>query len=240
MTKQFSDEFINSYLDDELENGERIEILDAIRHDSDLSARVCILKNVKDMVQLAYQVESTPSSNGKNKHFNHFKSIAASILIVAGVAIGWAANDYTNQSSLSELAKTVRLPNNAFTNEQKNWRLMLHVSSYDPKRYNILIEETEALLKTASENNESVQIELLTNGPGLSLLKDDNQEYAKRLNALADKYDNFKLLACEKALQRLKVEKNIDLELVPEVQKVGSALHHVIQRQKQGWSYIHI
>lgn len=239
MTKHYSDEFINSYLDNELENDDRQELLDAIRHDSELSARVCKLKNVKDMVQLAFQIETIPSSSTKTNSSKHWYSIAATILVVIGLSVGWFAKDYSMQPSLSELAKTIQLPN-ATNQNNKNWRLMLHVSSYDPKRYNLLLSETEQLLKTSQENNESVQIELLTNSLGLSLLKDDDQKFAQQLNALASKYDNFKLLACETALKRLKVEKGIDLKLVPEAQKVGSAIHHLIQRQKQGWSYIHI
>jgi intracellular sulfur oxidation DsrE/DsrF family protein len=240
MTKQFSDEFINSYLDDELEHDDRQELLDAIRHDSELSGRVCKLKNVKDMVQLAYQIETIPTSNkGKNSYIQWY-SLAASVLIIAGISIGWFAKDFSAQPSLSELAQTVQLPVANSSQAKKDWRLMLHVSSYDPKRYNLLINETEELLKTSLENNEPVQIELLTNSSGLSLLKDDDREFAKRLNDLAAKYDNFRLLACEKALTRLKVEKGINLKLIPEAQKVGSAIHHLIQRQKEGWSYIHI
>ncbi len=72
---------------------------------------------------------------------------------------------------------------------------MLHASSYDSKHYNLLINKTGELLKTSLTNNEPVQIELLTNSLGLSLLKDDNKEYTQRLNELASKYDNLKLLA---------------------------------------------
>ncbi len=240
MNKEFSDEFINSYLDNELENDERKELLDAIRHDSELSARVCKLKNVKDMVQLAYQVEALPSSTNNKKPLKQWYSLAASILVVVGISIGWFAKDFNVQPRLSDFAKTVQLPNVPYNTDNKSWKLMLHVSSYDPKRYNLLINETEELLKTSLANNEPVQIELLTNSLGLSLLKDDNQDYTKRLNELASKYDNFRLLACENALKRLKIEKGIDLKLLPEAGKVGSALHHLIQRQKEGWSYIHI
>ncbi len=238
MTKHYSDEFINSYLDNELENDDREELLNAIRHDSNLSGRVCKLKNVKDMVQLAYQIEAIPSPNKKPNR--HWYSIAASVLIIAGVSIGWFAKDFSAQPSLSQLAKTIHLPTNSSPQYKQDWRLMLHVSSYDPKRYNLLINETEELLKTSSANNEPVQIELLTNSLGLSLLKDDDKAFALRLNELANKYDNFKLLACETALKRLKVEKDVDLKLISEAQKVKSAIHHLIQRQKEGWSYIHI
>lgn len=241
MNQHFSDEFINSYLDDELENDEREELLNALRHDTVLSARVCRLKNVKDMVQLTYPADSLQVSTN-NKFHNHWFSVAASAILLIGVSVGWLAKAYNTQQypSLSELARTVQLPHQPVLQNQKNWRLMLHVSSYDPKRYNILLNETEALLKTSLQKKETVQIELLTNGAGLSLMEDKGKEFTTRINELAAKYDNFTLLACKKALKRLKIEKGINLKLVPQAGIVDSALHHVIQRQKEGWSYISI
>ncbi|MFV2061258.1 MAG: hypothetical protein ACC653_11295 [Gammaproteobacteria bacterium] len=242
MSHQFSDEFINSYIDNELDINEREELLAALRHDKVLSARVCRLKNVKDMVQLAYQNDNLLKQTNVKQKKSHYlaPAIAASLLFI-GVTLGWFANsNITQQPSLLDLAKTAQLPHQPALQEQKDWRLMLHVSSYDPKRYGFLLHETEELLKTSLENNENVQIEMLTNGPGLALMKDQDESFTRKLKELANKYDNFRLLACEKALKRLKVEKGIDLKLVPEATTVNSALHHVIQRQKEGWSYINI
>jgi len=241
MAQQYSDEFINSYLDNELGHDDRKELLNAIRHDRKLSNQVCKLKNVKDMVQLAYQIDTNTTVNNKNSIFKQWQTIAASILLIFGVTIGWLANDITSQPRLSDIAKNIHFSTaGKGAQTSKNWRLVLHVSSNDSKRYNILLNEAESLLKTSLENNESVQIELLTNGPGLAILEDKNSAISKRVNALADKYDNFTLLACKKALKRLKDEKGINLKLVPETETVESALHHAIQRQKEGWSYIQI
>jgi intracellular sulfur oxidation DsrE/DsrF family protein len=242
MSQKFSDEFINSYLDNELDMNEREELLEALRYDTELSTRVCRLKNVKDMVQLAYQSDNfSKQVNVKQKNNRYLApAVAASILFI-GVTLGWFANsNIAQQPSLLELAKTAQLPHQPALQKQKNWRLMLHVSSYDPKRYGYLLHETEELLKTSLQNNEKVQIEMLTNGPGLALMKAQDESFTRKLTELANKYDNFRLLACEKALKRLKVEKGIDLKLVPEATTVNSALHHVIQRQKEGWSYINI
>ncbi|MFV1985225.1 MAG: hypothetical protein ACC657_16880 [Thiohalomonadales bacterium] len=242
MSHYFSDEFINSYLDNELDIKEQEELLEALRQDTELSARVCRLKNVKDMVQLAYQTENfSTTNNEKQKQHRYLAPAIAASLLFIGITVGWFANNnLSQQPSLLELARTVQLPHQPVLQEQKNWRLMLHVNSYDPKRYAILLNETEELLKTSLQNNEKVQIELLTNGPGLSLMKDQDKAFTRKLTELADKYDNFTLLACEKALKRLQVEKGIRLKLIPQAATVNSALHHVIQRQKEGWSYINI
>jgi len=241
MNQHFSDEFINSYLDNELGSQECEELLNAVRYDDVLSTRVCKLKNVKEMVQLAYQTENLPAASNSVRA-KSWLSIAASVVLVAGVSIGWLAKSYNSNQhpSLTELARSVQLPLQSNVQNRKNWKLMLHVVSNDPKRYNALINETEALLKTSLQNNESVEIEVLTNGPGLSLVTNNDKKFTKRLNQLAEKYDNFTLLACKKALKRLKVEKGISLKLVPEAATVNSALNHVIMRHKQGWSYIQI
>jgi len=52
------------------------------------------------------------------------------------------------------------------------------------------------------------------------------------------KYSNLSFLACQKTLQRLKLEHGIDAPLLPEVLVVPSALDEIVNRLEKGWSYI--
>lgn len=241
MTEHFSDEQLNAYLDNQLDREERIRILEALPHDNELAARLCKLQKVQDMVQLAYHNVSTEQSPvqktpGQNKLW---PAMAASVLLVAGLVTGWFAHNQFNQSiSLLELAKSVQTQQLAVN--QDEWRLMLHVNSGDAKKFKVMLAETEQLLKASQQNNQNIRIEILTNGPGLDLFKETDTPYVNKLQQLAKQYDNLDLLACQKAINRLKVEKGIDIDLIPEAQVVESAMHQVIKRQQEGWSYINI
>ncbi len=239
MTQKFSDELLNAYLDNQLDKQECYRIMEAIPADKELSDRLCKLQKVKDMVQLAYHHDYVKQKVPPAKKTDRaWPAIAASVFLFIGLLSGWFAHDNINHHpKLTELADSIRINDMA---RQDEWRLMLHINSNDPKRFEVMIDETEQLLKSSVDNHKKVKIEILTNGPGLSLLKAGDEKYVERLRQLANEYDNLSLLACQRAITRLKVEKGIDIRLVPEAQVVESAMHQVIKRQREGWSYLRI
>ena len=72
------------------------------------------------------------------------------------------------------------------------------------------------------------------------LVENGNKAYTKRLQSLTKQYDNLGLLVCQRALNKIKAQKGLQLELVPEARVVESAMNEVIKRQKEGWAYIRI
>ena len=241
MKDTYSDEHLNAYLDNQLDASERAQLLEALRQDGDLSARVCKLQKVKEMVQLAYHNFDAEHSIQQPPHRKPvWPAIAASFLLAMGLLTGWFANSqFGHQPRLLELAKAVQTSNTAAT-AQDEWRLVLHVDSADPNRFNVMLDETEQLLKTSAQQKQKVRVEILTNGGGLMLVEQGNAAYTKRLQALSKQYDNLGLLVCQRALNKFKSEKGVQLDLVPEARIVESAMNEVIKRQQEGWAYIRI
>jgi len=241
MKDSFSDEYLNAYLDDELDTDERAQLLEALRQDGELSARVCKLQKVKEMVQLAYHnFEAEQSTQHTPAHKPVWPALAASFLLALGLLTGWFANNhFEQQPRLLDLAKAAQTHNTHAT-AQDEWRLVMHVDSSDPARFNIMLDETEQLLKASAQQQQKVRIEILTNGGGLMLVEESNAPYTQRLQSLAKQYDNLGLIACQRALDSLKKDKGVDLDLVPEATVVESAMNQVIKRQQEGWAYIRI
>lgn len=242
-TEEFSDEFLSAFVDGQLDDDEKVGLLEAARRDASLSRRVCEMQKVRDMVQLAYQNVAAPApcrSPTASLRRGGLRAVAAAALLATGVLCGWVAKTHLEQqSSLLELAQTIQQPAPGAATAHE-WRVMLHVSSADPTRLNTLLEETQNLLEASQHGARKVRVEVLTNGAGLQLLNADNSPYAARIRALQRKYDNLSFLACSKALQRLKKDKGISLDLVPQAKVVPSAVGEIIKRQREGWTYIHI
>ena len=157
-----------------------------------------------------------------------------------GLLTGWFANSqFGHQPRLLELAKAAQTSNTMAT-AQEEWRIVLHVDSADADRFNVMLDETEQLLKTSAQQQQKVRVEILTNGGGLMLVEQGNAAYTKRLQTLSKQYDNLGLLVCQRALDNLKAEKGVQLDLVPEATVVESAMNQVIKRQQEGWAYIRI
>lgn len=238
----FSDEFLNAYLDDELSHSDKARLLAAARQNEALSRRLCQLQRVRNMVQLAYHdvsrpLEEQPVPQKKTPFLPRLAGVA-SILLLAGVVGGWFTHHYFDrQVGLTEMVQELRL-----NNPQANapWKLMVQVSSDDNHRFNVLIDETERLLKTAQENNEQVTIQILANSSGINLLKDDGSPTAIRVRNLNRKYHNLLLTACGQTLQKLKLAHQPVPRLLSEATIVPSALQEVIEKQRLGWTYVKI
>lgn len=240
---QFSDEFLNAYLDDELNHSDKTRLLDAVRNDAHLNRRLCQLQRVHNMVQLAYHDishirEEQPQPLKKKNRQPRFAT-AATILLIAGALGGWFThNHFNSQPGLTEIVQELRTN---IPQAGAPWKLIVQVSTNDANRFNILMDETERLLKTAQQNDEKIFIQILANADGINLLKDDDSPTAIRVRDLNRQYSNNLLLtACGQTLKKLKTKNKGIPKLLSEAKIVHSALQQVIEKQKQGWTYIRI
>lgn len=240
--EDFSDEILNAFIDEQLDHDERAEILSVLRYDDALTRRVCDLQKVRNLVQLAYP-ENLADEHEKTIHQQKTltlrKGIAAGVLMLLGVLGGWFAHQESSSgNNLIQMAQTIR--NNSAIADNQTWQVMLHVSHDDARRFDVLLSETEHLLEQHKKNGQALQVEILANGKGINLLKNQASLQANKLQELKAKYSNLMVSACGQTLQRIKEETGQPVSLLPYTEVVRSAIHQVSKRQKQGWTYIHI
>lgn len=243
MSSPFSDEHLNAYLDNQLDSEERSLLLEELRRDQELAARVCKLQKVQNMVQLAYHNVATEQSGVQRKSRRwqlYFAQAASALLILGtGLTIGWFTHDaWKRPASLFELAQSAQVA--AQPQPDDELKLMLHVNSDDPVRLKTVLDEAEYLLHTSDKNHRKIRIEILTNGEGLKLLQRGNVPYAEKVSSLSQHYRNVRFMACRIALNRYQEEHGISLELLPNVVVVPSAMHEALLRQREGWTYLRI
>lgn len=238
----YSDEHLNAYIDDQLDANEKAEILDALRHDSELSQRVCKLQKLKNLVQLSYQSIDIPERHKEKSNITpptKFKWFAAaSFFIALGSIAGWVSHQSMSPASLIDMAQVTHTP--SATNNSENWKLMLHVSTANPNRLNIVLKEAEALLEEYSHSARKLELEILTNSDGLALVNDTGKNYNEHLQQLQQKYDNLAVMVCGQTLKRVQREQGKKLTLLPGANIVPSSINQVVKRQRSGWSYIRI
>ena len=239
---QYSDELINAYLDGELDKEDRKAFVESMRNNPELSHRICQLEKVRGMVQIAYH-EFDPVDSPSSVKTRHWTSsgvgIAASILMVVGLFTGWFSHQYLGKDEgLIELAQTIQ--SHAPVADHEPWRVLLHVSSDDPYRINTVLNEAEAILQHYEAEQRIVNIQILANGKGLNVLRDDKSDFAQRIAKMQKRYKNLVFLACAKAIERVESEKGVQVKLLPHTQVVPSAVNQVLNRQKEGWTYIKI
>ena len=238
--KQYSDEHLNAFIDDQLDTAEKAEILDAVRHNAELSQRVCKLQKLKNLVQLSYESIDVPErhqrSNNKNLNFKWFA--AASFLLALGTLAGWMSHQTLNPNSITDIAKITQNP--ISTNNAEHWKLMLHVSTANPTKLNIVLNEAESLLKQYANSSQKLELEILANSEGLALVSDNGKNYNKQLQNLQKQYDNLAVVVCGETLKKIQRTRGKKLKLLSNTKVVPSAISQIVNRQQNGWSYIRI
>lgn len=240
--KQYSDEHLNAFIDDQLDAKEKAEILDAVRHDTELSQRVCKLQKLHNLIQLSYQSVEVPERHNEKNNLNralNFRWIAAaSFFLAIGSAAGWVSHKTINSNNIIDIAQVTHAP--ATNNKSEHWKLMMHVSTASPKKLNIVLNEAEALLKEYASSSRKLELEILANSDGVALVTAKDKDYNKRLQNLQLKYANLAVMVCGQTLKRVQREQGKKLKLLPNTNVVSSAVNQIVKRQQNGWSYIRI
>ena len=94
--KEFSDDTLNMFIDNQLDSSEMRDIHAAVVADSKVRERVCQLKAIRELVGFAYQ--NPPRSRYDRRHHDYnmttWRSVAAALIMSLGVAVGWIANEF--------------------------------------------------------------------------------------------------------------------------------------------------
>lgn len=240
--KQYSDEHLNAFIDDQLDTAEKAEILDAVRHDAELSQRVCKLQKIHNLIQLSYESVEVPERHKAKNNLSQpakFKWFAAaSFFLAIGSVAGWISHQTMSSDSLINIAQVSHTP--AAINNAENWKLMLHVSTAKPHRLNIVLNEAEALLEEYANSSRKLELEILANSEGITLVTNNGKDYNKRLQTLQQKYKNLAVTVCGQTLNRIQRTQGKTLKLLPDTNVVSSAVNQMVKRQQSGWSYIRI
>ena len=236
-----SDEFLNAFVDDQLDEAEKSQAFDVIDRDEALKARVCELRGLKEMVQHAYhQPPARDSSTVKGWRLGtpYLQALVASLLLVIGAASGWFAHTWTGQGGDREMMRVLQAVQRNDIGADPH-KLIVHVGSSNPVRLKTALDEAENLLASSQRENRQIQVEIIANGGGVDLLRADVSPYARRISMLLEKYPNLGLMACGQTIGNLRA-KGVDVRLLPHTGVASSALDQITLRLKQGWGYIKV
>ncbi len=238
--KQYSDEQLEAFIDDEINLSERASFLEAVEQDDELASRVCELLHVKDTVKLAYR-ESPQPFQIKNSRWKKVRrstmvsrTIAATLIFTLGAISGLAIHSQGKSLDLARSASNAML-----SAENEYQHIILHISTADPARLGQALDDAEMLLTSYEDKPELVQLEVVANSEGLSLLRLETSLFVDRIRAMARKYHNVSFLACSRTIEKLRL-KGVDVHLIPEAAVIPGALEQIVDRLQQGWVYIRV
>lgn len=121
---------------------------------------------------------------------------------------------------------------------EKDHRVVIHVDENDAKRMNLALNNAKNVTKYYREKGEEVEIEVVTYGPGLHMLRADTSPVKARLVTFAASHENVSFRACGNTMNAMARKEGKVPPLLDIAEQVPSGVVHLIQRQEEGWAYI--
>lgn len=109
-------------------------------------------------------------------------------------------------------------------------RVIMQLVSGDTLAHKALMHQLKNLKEVWAD---SVEIEVLVQGPGLDILTKEKTTQSENIYKL--KQSGIHFTACEFSLKQRNVKKE---DILPEMEFVRYGLVEIIKRQEQGWSYL--
>lgn len=240
-TQEFSEEFLNAFVDNQLDATEKARAYQLLSDSEEFNRRVCELRKVRDLVQLAYRDVSTLTPRRPRRPAGvSFGALAQPlitvVLLVLGVTLGWSLR--TSVLSDGLFAATPRTT--TLAQQRSEVKVLFHLNSGRRQRMREVLDEAQNLLQLYRRQGQRAEVEIVANGKGIDLLRRHHSPYASRIHEMHETYANLTFAACQNTIDRMAREQGIRPHLLPDVTIVDSGVAQIIRLQQRGWTYIRV
>jgi uncharacterized protein len=121
---------------------------------------------------------------------------------------------------------------------KKAHRLVLQVNTSDPATMNLALNNATNVEQYYKDLGETVEIEVVTFGPGLHMLRDDTSPVKDRIKAIAEKTPSISFRACGNTQENMRKAEDKAIPLIKQATLVKSGVVRVMELQEQGWTYV--
>ncbi len=229
----FSDEFINAFVDDQLTPEEKSQAYAHLSGNEALNRQVCELRKVRDLIQLAYKEPPTPPlclpAFAVSRRCR--LGLAAGLALLVGGIAGWFLHQSSAPQNILSMAHAV-------PGAETPTKVLFHVSDGHADHLKTVLDDVEDLMKFYRHSHQKARVEVVTNGDGLKLLLAGISPYADRIQHMQKEYSGLTFVACQNTIDRFHQDVGIETKLLPGVVVIDSGVAQIMRRHQQGWAYI--
>jgi len=134
---------------------------------------------------------------------------------------------------------SIALASPALSSEAKH-RLAIHVDQNDAQVMNLALNNATNVIEYYRAKNEDVDVDIVTYGPGLHMLRADTSPVKDRLTRLKELAfpGNVQYSACNNTKQGMEKSEGKEVPILSEATLVPSGVVRLVELQEKGWSYI--
>ena len=124
--------------------------------------------------------------------------------------------------------------------DAKSHRVSIQVDQNDPQVMNLALNNATNIIEYYRGKNEDVDVDIVTYGPGLHMLREDTspvKDRIKRLKELAFP-GKIQFSACNNTKQNMEKAEGKAVPILSDAMLVPSGVVRLMELQEQGWSYV--
>lgn len=122
--------------------------------------------------------------------------------------------------------------------EKKPHHLVLQVNTNEPAMMNLALNNATNVAQYYKDLGEKVEIEVVTFGPGLHMLRDDTSPVKARIKTITASTPAISFKACGNTQENMSKAENKDIAIIPEATVVKSGVVRLMELQERGWTYV--
>ena len=122
----------------------------------------------------------------------------------------------------------------------KTHRIAIQVDQNDPQVMNLALNNATNVIEYYRSRNEDVDVDIVTYGPGLHMLRADTSPVQDRIKRLKDMAfpGKIQFSACNITKQGMEKTEGHAVSILPDATIVPSGVVRLMELQEQGWSYV--
>ncbi|KFC74448.1 Hypothetical protein precursor [Bosea sp. LC85] len=121
---------------------------------------------------------------------------------------------------------------------EKLHRLVLQVNTNEPATMNLALNNATNVAQYYKDLGEKVEIEIVTFGPGLHMLREDTSPVKARIKSITASTPSIAFKACGNTQENMGKTESKEISLIPEATLVKSGVVRVMELQEKGWTYV--
>ena len=156
---------------------------------------------------------------------------SAATLVALLIVVPPSAAQQVKKQTTKQMSKRLAV-------DKKLHQLVLQVNTNDPATMNLALNNATNVAQFYKDLGEKVNIEIVTFGPGLHMLRDDTSPVKARIETLALSTPEISFKACGNTQQNMQKAESKNISLIPQAQVVSSGVVRVMELQEKGWTYV--
>lgn len=119
-----------------------------------------------------------------------------------------------------------------------SYNIAFHVSDNNPATMNLVLNNVQNIVAELKSSGQSANIEVVTYGPGLHMLREDSSSVKTRIATMALETPSLTFAACGNTKVNQSKAEGKEVKLIGEAKVVPSGVFRLVELQSQGYAYI--